>query len=475
MLAKGMSMSDPRRLKKQARRAAEIIGVMAKYGLADWLQGWPYTWIREGLRRARRQPVPDLPFEERVRLALTELGPTFIKLGQLLSTRPDLVGPEMAEELSDLLIATPADSIDTVRATLEAELGKTPEALFKAFDAAPIASASIAQVHAAQLTTGERVVVKVQHTGILETITTDLDILDSLAELAEKHLPKVRHYQPVLVMRHFRRTLLQECDFTFERRNVEQFAANFADDSTVHFPQTYPALSATRVLTMERLEGILGTDRAALVASGANLDEVAKCATNMYLQMMIRDSFYHADPHPGNLMLLPGGVVGVLDCGMVGRLDEVTTEGVEDIVRAIINRSSIDLTAVVWRLGSFPRTTSREQLRSDFADLLADYADRPINELNTSGALNRFLEIIQSSAIALPPSLLLLVRTLIELEGTAASGEPALQLDGGNPTVLRRHPPSPAVCPPSTPSRRTRRRGIGDGRWKRCPTTWATS
>lgn len=423
-----MRVTPLTRLEQNSRRAGEIIRVLAKYGFADWLPSQHYAWIRDRLRGERGQPAQNLELEERVRLACTELGPTFIKLGQLLSTRPDLVGPKLAGELAHLLMATPADPADTVLATIADELGKPPADLFAAFEAEPIASASIAQVHRAQLFTGEYVAVKVQHAGIVSTITTDLDILDSLAELAERHLPQVRRHQPVTTMRQFRRTLLQECDFTVERRNLAQFAANFAGDSTVHFPHTFSEFSTRRVLTMEWLEGINSTDSAALAASGVDMDELARQVVNMYLHMLMRDGFYHADPHQGNLMLLPSGAVGVLDCGMVGRLDEVMTEGVEDIVLALANRSSVDLTAVVLRLGSFPATVSREQLHGDIADLMADFLDRPIQELDTSGALNRFLDIIRSHSIALPPPLLLVVRTLIELDGAGRALCPQFSL-----------------------------------------------
>ena len=197
-------------------------------------------------------------------------------------------------------------------------------------------------------------VVKVQHAGIADKIMPDLDILAGLAELAEKHAPQMRLYQPVAVVRQFRRTLLRELDFTTERRNLEEFAEHFAQDATVHFPRAYAPFSTRRVLTMERLEGILGTDAAALATSGADLNEFARRGANMYLQMIFRDSFYHADPHPGNLMLLPGGVIGVLDCGMVGRLDEELADGIDEMLVAVVTHNSGDLGEVILRLGSAP-------------------------------------------------------------------------------------------------------------------------
>jgi len=416
------------RLERNAHRVGEIIAVLAKYGLADWFKGWHIAWIQDRIQTFDGQHIPDLKLEERVRLAFIELGTTFIKLGQVLSTRPDLVGPEMARELSHLQTATPADPPETVRATIEAELGQAPKALFAEFDETPMASASIAQVHRARLHSGEEVVVKVKHAGISNRILPDLDILGGMAELAEKHAPQVRPYQPSAVVRHFRRTLLRELDFTFERRNLEEFAANFADDPTVHFPRARPEFSSRCVLTMERLEGILGSDLTALAASGADLNEFARRGATMYLQMIFRDAFYHADPHPGNLMLLPGGVVGVLDCGMIGRLDDELAEAIEDMLMAVVNPTSTDLAEVLLRLGSAQPGTPRDQLRADVTDFVADYTGQSIQDMDLSGALNNLLEIIRRYNITLPPPLSMLLRTLVELEGTAQQLSPSFSL-----------------------------------------------
>ena len=416
------------RLERNVHRTGEIIGVLAKYGLADWVKGLSFSWIQARIKSVDGQSIPNLKFEERVRLALTELGTTFIKLGQMLSTRPDLAGPELARELAHLQTAAPADAPDTARATIEAELGKPLNDLFAQFDEAPMASASIAQVHLARLHSGEQVVVKVQHAGIAEKIMPDLDILAGLAELVEKHASQVRLYQPAAVVRQFRRTLLRELDFTFERRNLEEFARHFAQDDTVHFPRPYAQCSTRRVLTMERLEGILGTDSAALAASGADLNEFARRGATMYLEMIFRDAFYHADPHPGNLMLLPGGVVGVLDCGMVGRLDEELAEGLDEMLMAVLAHNSADLGDVLLRLGSAPVGAPRDQLRADLTDFVGDYVGQSIQDMDLSGALNSLFEIIRRYDITLPAPVSLLLRTLVELEGTAQRLSPQFSL-----------------------------------------------
>ncbi len=416
------------RLERNTHRVAEIIGVFAKYGFADWFKGWDFAWVQERIKSMDGHSIPQLKREERVRLAFMELGPTFIKLGQMLSTRPDIVGPAMAEELAHLQTNTAADSFETVTATIEAEFGQPLNKLFAHFHKTPLASASIAQAHRAHLHTGEDVIIKVQHAGISDKILPDLDIMGELAELAQKYSPALRLYQPIAVVQQFRRTLLRELDFTFERRNLEEFAARFANDETVHFPKAYPEFSTLRVLTMERLDGIIGTDSAALAASGADLNEFARRGANMYLEMIFRDAFYHADPHPGNLMLLPGGVVGVLDCGMVGRLDEELAEGVEDMLMAVANPNAADLAETLLRLGSSPAGIPRDQFRADVSDFIADYTGQSIQDLNLSAALNRMAEIIRRYNIILPSPLSLLLRTLVELEGTVRKLNPKFSL-----------------------------------------------
>jgi len=423
-----MKLTALTRLERNVHRGGEIIGVLAKYGLAGWVKGLNFSWIQDRIKSIDGQHIPDLKVEERVRLAFTELGTTFIKFGQVLSTRPDLVGPEMAGELARLQTDAPADPPATVRATIEAEFGKPLGEVFAEFADAPLASASIAQVHLARLHSGEQVVVKVQHAGIVGKIMPDLDILAGLAELAEKYSSQALLYQPAAVVRQFRRTLLRELDFTFERRHLVEFAQDFAQDATVRFPRPCAEFSTRRVLTMERLEGIPGTDSAALAASGADLNEFALRGANMYLQMIFRDAFYHADPHPGNLMLLPGGVVGVIDCGMIGRLDEELTEGLEEMLMAVVNHNSADLGDVILRLGSAPPATPRDQLRAELTDFVADFVGQSIQDMDLSAALNNLFEIIRRYNITLPPPLSLLLRTLAELEGTARKLSPDFSL-----------------------------------------------
>jgi ubiquinone biosynthesis protein len=437
------------RLEQKGHRLGEILGVLARYGLADWLKGFRVPWIQERLQSPDGQAIAELTIEERVRRAVTELGTTFIKLGQVLSTRPDLVGPDMIRELAHLQTEVPPEPVETVRATIETELGKPIGELFTQFADAPLGSASIAQVHAAELPTGEHVVVKVQRAGIADKVMVDLDILTELAGWAEKHSSELRRYQPAAVVRQLRWSLLRELDFTLERRNIQEFAEHFAQDETVRFPNVYDELSMRHVLTMERLEGILGTDSAGLAASGVDLVEFARHGANMYLQMIFRDRFYHADPHPGNLMLLEGGVIGVLDCGMTGRLDDGLADALDEMLMAVVERDAGDLEDVISRVGFMPANTPREQLRADLANLIGDLVGQSIQELNLGRVLGAFFDIIRRYNITLPPEFTMLLRTLAELEGTSQRLSPKFSLsevlESYYATVVRRRQSLPSL------------------------------
>lgn len=415
-------------LERNAVRLGTIIGVLTKYGLADWLSGLDYKWLKNQFKSSDGQRLTDLKTEERIRLALTELGVTFIKFGQMLSTRPDLVGPEIAEELAKLQSRSVEDSYEDIRQVFLEELGRDPREMFAEFDEKPIASASIAQVHRAVLHTGEEVVVKVQHARIEKVVAKDLDLLLGLAELAEKHSSALRLYQPMATGRQFSRTLRREMDFNHERRNVEQFALNFEYDDTVEFPEVHASYCSKRVLTMEYLRGIPGTDARRMRESGQDLNEFARRGANMYLNMIFRDGFYHADPHPGNLMLLASNVVGVMDCGMVGRLDDRMREEVENMLLAASEKDAQQLSEIVLRLGSTPIDCNRDELRTDIADFLVDYVGQSLSGFDLSGALNGLTGIIRRHHIILPAPLSMLLKVLVMLEGTSQRLNPDFSL-----------------------------------------------
>lgn len=420
-MMRGMMMEPLARLERHAKRLGEIAAVAGKYGLSEFFGFINLAWFKERLKSADGQALAGLSTEARIRLALTELGTTFIKFGQMLSTRADLVGAELAAELSGLQANVPAESAEAARALLEAQLGRPIDACFAGFDDTPLAAASIAQVHAARLPTGEAVVVKIRRSGIEAKVITDLEIVQLLAELLEKHSPSLRAYQPVAIIRQFRRALLRELDFSYERRNLETFARRFAAEPAVHIPRVFEDLCSHEVITMERLQGIPGTDIERLRHSGENLAEFARRGANMYLEMVFRDGFYHADPHPGNLLLMPDGSVGVLDCGMVGRIDEAMRADVEAMLVAAVERDAEELADVVMRIGAAPLGADRQALRADLGRFLDDYVHQSLRDIDVGAALGDMLDIVRQHHVVLPAQLALLLRTCIVLEGTSRS------------------------------------------------------
>ena len=271
-----MNISELPRLRRNSKRFGEVVAVLVKYNLAPWLNRIKADWMQPLLRSADGESITEMSAPVRVRKVLTELGTTAIKLGQILSTRSDLVGRDIAAELSHLQSGAPADAPASVSDTIEHELGKPAKEVFGSFDAQAFASASIGQVHMAHLPNGEQVVVKVQHQGIADKIQNDLEILLDLAKLAEAFSPELARYRPLALATEFRKTLLAELDFTREQRNATRFAENFADDERIRFPLPHVDCCSPRVLTMDFLDGISLSDREALVRANYDLTDLAR-------------------------------------------------------------------------------------------------------------------------------------------------------------------------------------------------------
>ncbi|MBM4093600.1 MAG: AarF/ABC1/UbiB kinase family protein [Planctomycetes bacterium] len=413
-----MRISTIPHIYRNVRRWTEILSVLSKYGLADWLSRLNIEMFKTHLKGGRQGEALALQTpEKRIRLALTDLGPTFIKLGQLLSTRADLVGGTLADELRQLRDDVPADPPATVRRLVEAELGQAVEELFVEFDDVPVASASIGQVHRARLRSGEMVAVKVQHAGIERKVREDLDVLAGLALLAER-IPEFAQYRPKETVAEIARMLRRELDFGREERNLQQFSAFFEGDATVCIPQAYTELCTVRVLTMQWIDGTKLTDREQLTAAGFDLREVARRGAGLYLQMIFVNGYYHADPHPGNIMLLPGNVISLLDFGMVGRVQERLREDIEEMLSAIVQNDVALLTMLIKRVGSVPPDLDESGLVADIADFVGVYSGQPIDRFDLSGALTDMTEIIRRYHISLPAQAAMLIKVLVTLEGT---------------------------------------------------------
>jgi ubiquinone biosynthesis protein len=422
-----MNFRSPPQLFRNILRIGEVVGILAKYGLAEWLSHTEFESPKKLLTGGEGELLAKQSHATRIRLALTELGTTYIKFGQMLSTRPDLVGQEVADELAKLQHGVPPDPPEVALATVAAELGRPVSEIFPEFDPTPIGSASIGQVHAARLPDGREVVVKVQHPDIEARVRGDLEILHKLAALAEKSA-ELKRYQPVAVVCEFHRSLSRELDFSREEGNLQQFAANFSADPTVHFPQVFPEWCTSRVLTMELMTGVSLREAGRLDQVGVSREELARRGATVWMEMVFRDGFFHADPHPGNLLVLPGGVIGILDCGMVGRIDEPLRETIEEGLVAVANHDGARLARLITDLCSAPPDFNESAFNSDVADFVAFYGNQPIDRFQLGGALNEMGRILSRYQLILPTGVASLIKTFAMLESTAQLLSPSLNV-----------------------------------------------
>lgn len=412
---------------RNVNRWGEILSTLSKFGLADWLSQFDFSFGKSWLKNRNGQALAATSRTARIRLAMEELGPTFIKLGQIMSTRADLVGPELATELERLQANVPADPPETVLEILEQELGRPARDVFAEFDETPVASASIGQVHRARLQSGEEVAVKIQHQGIAQRVRVDLDILSGLAQLAEKS-PEWEPYRPCAAVLEFHRALRRELDFDRELRHIDEFRRCLADNPWVTIPRPYPHYSTDRVLVMEWLGGHPLSDPDAPAKAGVDPAAVARHGAELYLEMIFQHGFFHADPHPGNLVLMPGDRLGLLDFGMVGRIDEGLREDIEDLLACIVEQDAAQLAAVVMRVGATPIGLDEKGLGLDLADFTAHYAHQQADRFELAEALTELFELIRRHSIILPSALSMLLKVLVMLEGTGRRLAPTFSL-----------------------------------------------
>lgn len=363
-----------------------------------------------------------------LRMALEELGATFIKLGQILSTRSDLLPPEYQTELARLQDAASPVAPDVVRQVVTAELGRPLDAAFASFDLTPLASASIGQAHAAILQDGTEVIVKVRRPGVVEQVEEDLEILQNLAEMASRRWELANQYDLPGLADDYAQTLRDELDYLREGRNAERFAANFARDRDIHIPRVFWELTTSRVLTLERVRGIKINDLAALDAAHIDRRALAQRASHLILHMVFEDGFFHADPHPGNFFVEPGGRIGLIDFGMVGTLDKRTQEQLVGMLTAMTAQDADRLEAVLEELGVARQRIDRVSLQRDLDHVLRQYYGRQLADINISAILGETLSIVRRYHLQLPTNMALLVKTIVMEEGLGVQLDPNFNL-----------------------------------------------
>ncbi|MFI5350632.1 MAG: ABC1 kinase family protein [Elusimicrobiota bacterium] len=415
-----------RRTYRHLNRYREVLTILAKHGFGDLLHVLRLdSRLEAGLKVMMRHPPVDTSSRPgRVLLTIQELGPTFVKAGQYLSTRADVIPDEYLSELAKLQDRVPPFPAEEARRIIEEDLGRPIAKLFARFDGHPLAAASIAQVHAATLFDGSEVVVKVQRPRIRGIVAADLEIMARLAALAERHIEEWRWRRPTRLVAEIARSLDREMDFSLEAAHVERFARQFSGDATVRAPKVYRALSSARVLTLERLHGIKAGDPAVLEREGLDPRLAAQRLADHYLAMIFTHGFFHADPHPGNLLVQPDHVIAYLDFGMMGRLDLATREALADVFLAVSERDQATLGRALLALADRDEEPDPRAFEDDIAELMDQYAYRPLIEWRLGRMLEQLFQTTARYHVRIPPDLYLMVKALTELESLTRALSP---------------------------------------------------
>lgn len=417
---------------RHLNRYQRILRVLFKYGFNDLVDRLHIDqYLESGLQMINRKPreqIARLSRPERLRLVFEELGPTFIKLGQLLSTRPDLIPAEYLDELARLQDEVPPFSLAEVHAIFREELGRSPDEVFHYFDAEPLAAASIGQVHRARLDSGAEVVIKVQRPDIENVIAVDLEILAHLAGLMEQYLEEVQGHRPTAIVQEFARSLSREIDFAVELANVQRFARQFKNNTAIHVPLVYPELSTQRVLVMEYVLGIKASMAGQLREQGYDLPLIAERGATLVMEQIFVHGFFHADPHPGNLFILPDNVVCFIDFGQMGRLSRKDREDFTDLVLDLVAGDERTVVEGVLKVTVQLGEVDRESLGRDLGGLVDLYLYRPLGELEAGRILQDLLDLVTRHKLTFKPAFYQMMKALSTVEGVGLMLDPKLEL-----------------------------------------------
>ena len=413
---------------RHLNRYRQILTVLFKYGFGDLLEMLKIDqYIEVGLQmisRNRGARVERLKRPQRLRMAFEELGPTYIKLGQILSTRPDLIPMDYIQELSKLQDDVPAFPFKKVCKVVESEFGRPPEELFDSLEEKPQASASIGQVHRAILKDGEAVAVKFQRPGIRKIIEIDLEIMLHRATLAEHHIEELALQRPVKIVDEFARMLEKEIDYKIEATSMERCARQFLDDPDVYIPKVYREVTTSRVLTAEFVEGIKISDIDRLESAGLDRKVIITRGADLILKQVFEYGFFHADPHPGNIFALPNNVICLIDFGMVGVVDRQTRDDFVDLLDSIVHQNEIQASEVLLKLTYWDEEPDRRLLEREVADFMGRHLYKPLKEIELGKLLQQILEVAGDFQLRIPPDLFLMMKALSTVEGVGRMLDP---------------------------------------------------
>lgn len=418
-----------------------IASVLIRYGFGDLVRriGMADTLERAGraLRWHEPEELARLEPPARVRRALEELGPSFVKLGQILATRVDLFPPEWIAEFGKLQDAAPAIPFADLLPQLTEDLGATPEAIFPRLETQALAAASLAQVHRAWLADGTAVILKVRRPGIRSVVEADLRLLARLAEIVETEAPELRRYRLREVVRQFTLSLRRELDFSAEGRSAERIAAHFADHSEIVVPRIHWSLTGERLSVQDYVEGIAGRDLAAVDVAGLDRRLLARRGASAVLKMMLEDGFFHADPHPGNVFYLPDNRIAFIDFGMIGRLSEERRYQLAVLLHGLVSHDAGKVAEVLLDWSSDAQTDG-ESLQPEIEAFVDQYHGVPLKQLDLGAMLSDLAAILREHGLALPPDLALLIKAFIALEGLGRQLDPDFDMAGEATPFLER-------------------------------------
>jgi len=420
-------------------RYRQILTTLVRYGYQDVVSALHLEGIIRPIERvALGETVAELDRPRRIRMVCEDLGPTFVKLGQLLSTRPDLLPENYINELALLRDDVRPFPFEQAKTILAQEYGRPLEECFASVDPTPTASASISQVHRAVMFDGRAIALKIRRPEIQKTVNADLEILKNLAQLAERHLPALASYRPLSLAREFERSLKRELDFTVELRTIHRCQAQFEGDPTAHIPFTVDEFSTPRVIAMEFIEGVAVDDVEAIRQLGLDPARVAVTGAKILLKQIFQHGFFHADPHPGNLRVLPGGVIAPLDYGMFGHLDARTRERISDLLIGLLAQDVDRVLKALDALAVRGEEVDPTSLRRDVADLVHAYGELTLDTIDLGALLRDLVSMIRGHRLRIPPDLVLLIRSLVLIEGTGRRLDPHFDIARVLEPFLRR-------------------------------------
>lgn len=414
-------------------RLQEFVRVLVKYGLSDWIKGLKLDRIFPFVRTMPGWTPEKPPSEERrwalIRMAFEELGPTFIKLGQIASNRSDVLPMSLIKELTLLQDDVQPFSFHEVRRIVKEEFDQNLDEVFAEFDQKPHASASIAQVHRARLRDGTAVAVKIQRPGIRDLITTDTEIIMYLAGLVQRYFPRSRLFNPVALVEEFKKTIMRELDFSVELQNLERFKELYGTMEKLYVPTPYKSHSTKRILTMEYIRGAHVAEVEQDESGKFDGKAVARTGANIILEQIFAHGFFHADPHPGNILVLDNNVVCFLDFGIMGRIRPQQREFLVQLVLGTVNRDPARVTdALLGLTKQTKRDIDVESLEEDIYDLIESYVDVALGEIDLTRFFTDMIGVIVRHGLKIPSNLMLVTKTLVAIEGIGADLSPDFDL-----------------------------------------------